>query len=174
MKKYILIILFIFNSTLLFSDYKTEWYNFINYSFSKNISDGNINHAISTDFIIDNNKFLHNPGIKYVFGDNIVNIQYSFIPVFYRIFNIQYDDNKILYDLLTDLPYFGIGANISYNINNHIFGISPEINITKVFFLFHLNLAYKYNINFNYNNSFEIVFTIKFIPPWTFIKMLTA
>jgi hypothetical protein len=172
MKKYILIILFIFNSTLLFSEIPIQYFN---YSISKNISDGNINHAISTDFFIYHNNFLHNPGLKYVFGDNIVNIQYSFIPIFSRIFNIQYDDNKILHDLLIYLPFFGIGANISYNINNRIFGVSPEIKImTSDFNLFNFSLAYRYNINFNYNNSHEIEFTIKFMSPWTFWDMLSS
>jgi len=156
MKKYILIILFIFNSTLLFS--QTLYFN---YSISKNISDGNINHAIGTDLFIPHYSFLHIPGFRYVFGDNIVNIQYSLIPL----------------DLVITRPIyllFGIGANISYNINNHIFGVSPEINITSFhsFGVFCFNLAYRYNINFNYNNSHEIGFTIKIMNPWLIRKLL--
>jgi hypothetical protein len=149
----------------LFSEFPPQ---FINYSFSKNISNGDINHAISTDFIIvPAPYYLHIPGFRYVFGDNIVNIYYVFIPTFRQMFY----DNKIEYDPLM-FPLLGLGMNFSYNINNRIFGVSPEINITQIFVLFNFNLAYRYNINFNYNNSHEIAFTIKFMSPWTFRKFV--
>jgi hypothetical protein len=142
---------------------------YLNYSISKNISDGNINHAIGTDFLIQRNNFYHNPGFKYVFGDNIVNIQYSFIPTFYKIFH----DNKIEYDPRM-FPLLGLGVNFSYNINKNIFGISPEININQSVGFFELTLANRYNINFNYNNSHEIAFTIKIISFWTFLKLASS
>jgi len=167
MKKYILIILFIFNSSLLFSENENILLNYFNYSFSKNIDNGNINHAVGTDLIMLHDNFINNYGLKYVFGDNIVNIQYSFMPTFYQILI----ENKCDYYYL--FPVLGFGMNISYNINKNIFGISPQLNINLLTLIFiKFDLSYRYNINFNYNNSHEIEFRVGIINIFMFIKAL--
>jgi len=148
-RKLIFIVMFIFISAFLYSQNAMQ--NYFNYSLSistYSADENELNHSIGTELLFFHSNFINNFGFKYTFGDNIIHIQYSYLPVF---------DNDIFFEF----PLLGVGINTSYNINKNIYSVSPQIHVTLIPSLyFKINLAYRYNINFNHTNSSEIAFTI--------------
>ena len=133
----------------------------LNYAFSTDFSTdskGNIiySNSIGQDFSFVNPKIniINWAGVNYKFGNaHVLNLFYLVTP--------WPDKNSIIPSFLWSIYTWGIGVNISYNINENLFGIGPQIDLISIFlFIFKINITYRYTIHFTAENSHEIGFKI--------------
>jgi len=129
--------------------YAYEFDNINNISIGQNI-------LITPDnYLTLNNHSFHWIGLNYRYckNGNIFNMEYLLEPNFAKIKNHFF----VMYGVFS----YGLGTNISYNINKNIFGIGPQINLRySAWIIFYINLTYRYNIYFNEKNIHEIGLSI--------------
>ena len=128
---------------------------FFNISYSYEFN--NVNSiSVGQNIIITSDNYSRNwVGLNYRYCENgnIFNIEYLFEPNFAKLRN----HFLLNYGVIS----YGLGTNISYNINKDIFGIGPQINLRFfTWIIFYINLTYKYNIYFNEKNTHEIGLSI--------------
>jgi hypothetical protein len=130
-----------------------SWLGYSILSFSQEINEEKniFNFSIGYEMVFDG--LILSPNIKW--GNENVAMDFYWIvtpPVKYWIHFGEGDDG-ILY---------GLGAYISYNFTESIFGISPLIELTYCPFvpIVKFHLTYKYNVYFLSGNSNEVAFKI--------------
>jgi hypothetical protein len=146
------------------SDLITGYFNYY-YTHEFNLGN-NDKHSFGYEFLFydrgeynGREYFCHALGLNFEpdmnFGIVKLNSYYNLFFDFPRYFKI-YMNNMYIHRLL-----FGLGTNISYDFQNKIFGIGPQITMKILFFAFgNFNLTYRYNININNKNANEIELTI--------------
>lgn len=167
MKKIILLIILVF-ANHKYANAKDDRLGYLGYSYSEEITNGkNIrNHSIGQEILTTSEEnftegdFSYCFGLNYKFGDNGSGLASHFlIGKFYNF----YGNSRSIF-IPPCLPMSAIGANISYNLEKKIFGISPRVDLINIVFVFlKVNITYKYNIYFQAKNTHEIGFSVSVI-----------
>ena len=147
-------------------DLRMGYYSY-SHSWEFNKEASNDYHSLGIEFVFrsphhffkdDYESGIHILGFKYKWGDDdkVININY----IIGNTFAGSFDEGHLIY---------GLGSNVSLNINSGTFGFSPQIDLA-FWDMLKLTISYRYNIYSNKRNSHEITGTVGLFSLIIFLK----